>query len=105
MCDDKGFKNYEQLATLAKCILTLSHGNADPEQVNKHLLNIHSPAIGEETITALRLLEDFIVRSGVLLSVVVTKSLIRDCQIYNALYTAQRLEEARQKELVEADAE
>ena len=58
----------------------------------------------EETITALRLQKDFIVRSESLSNVVVTKSLIRDCQNSHALYTMLRLAEAWQKELSAADA-
>ena len=68
------------------------------------MLNIHGPTIREETITALRLQKDFIVRSEGLSNVVVTKSLIRDYQNSHALYTVLRLEEAWQKELAAADA-
>lgn len=106
MCSNEGSKKYQRLSALARCALTLSHGNADPERgfsVNKHLLNIHGSAVGEQTIHALRLVKDFIVRSEGFSNVVVTKSLIRDCQNSHALYTAQRLEEDRQRELVAND--
>ena len=56
--DDAGqykFK-FKHLASLANCVLSLSHGNAAPERgfsLNKKLLDIHGTTIQDETITAL----------------------------------------------------
>ena len=49
---------YTQLFTLAKCILSLSHGNTVPENVfsiNRKLIEVHATALSEETIETPRI--------------------------------------------------
>lgn len=55
---DDGQPKYTQLFALAKCILSLSHGNAVPEKgfsINRKLIEIHGSSINEETIEAQRI--------------------------------------------------
>ena len=49
-------KKYSCLWTLVKCLLSLSHGNADPERgfsLNKFVLNVHGSSLSNDTIEAL----------------------------------------------------
>ena len=50
--DETGKKKYSNLWILVKCIMLISHGNADPERgfsINKHMLAIHGTSLGEQT--------------------------------------------------------
>ena len=54
--DDAGQYKFKHLASLANCVLSLSHRNAAPERgfsLNKKLLDIHGTTIQDKTITAL----------------------------------------------------
>ena len=58
ICDDGEQYKFKHLASLANCVLSLSHGNAAPERnflLNKKLLNIHGTSIQYKTITDLRI--------------------------------------------------
>ena len=58
ICDDGEQYKFKHLASLANCVLSLSHGNAAPERnflLNKKLLNIHGTSIQYKTVTALRI--------------------------------------------------
>ena len=97
--DDKGKKKLPTLVALANCVLTLSYGNADPEQgfsINKHLLKIHGSMTSESTVEALRLVKDFIIRKGGIEKVSISKTLIKNGQNSHALYRAKLAEENRQ---------
>ena len=77
---------YLKLTALAKCVLSIPHGNSDPERgffVNKTLLNVHRASTGEETIETVRFVKDFIIRNGGLANIQVTRSMIRSSR--NAL--------------------
>lgn len=55
--DEDGRPKYPQLFALAKCVMTVSHGNSIPERgfsINRNLLESHGSTIGEDTIEALR---------------------------------------------------
>ena len=55
---DDGQPKYTQLFALAKCILSLSHGNAVPEKgfsINRKLVEVHGTALSKETIEAQRI--------------------------------------------------
>ena len=55
---DDGQPKCTQLLALAKCILSLSHGNPVPEKgfsINQKLIDLHSAALSEETIEAQRI--------------------------------------------------
>ena len=63
MLDECVEKRYFHLCSLAKCLLTLSHGNADPERglsLTKKVLDIHGTSLSEETIVTIRMVKDFI---------------------------------------------
>ena len=56
MCDDAGQYKFKHFPSLAKCVLSMSHGNAAPEHcflLNKKRLDIHGTSIQDETITVL----------------------------------------------------
>ena len=76
--DKCGKKKYSTLWSLVKCLLSLSHGNADPERgfSLRFLLQVHGNAIQEETIEAVRLVKDFILYSGGTNNVQITKEMI-----------------------------
>ena len=88
---------------LVKCVLVLSHGNADPERgfsINKHLIDIHGCNIGEETIEAIRLVKDHIIKSGGLEYVSITKTMLNMCGNASSKYKEylQVKEQLAQKE-------
>ena len=88
---------------LVKCVLVLSHGNADPERgfsINKHLIDIHGCNIGEETIEAIRLVKDHIIKSGGLEYVSITKKMLNMCGNASSKYKEylQVKEQLAQKE-------
>ena len=59
--NENGKPKYPQLFSLAKSILSLSHGNVVPERgfsINKYMLSIHGNSIQGDTITSLRLVKD-----------------------------------------------
>ena len=44
-CNENGSRKYEKLWILVKCVMLISHGNADPERefsINKHILKMDS---------------------------------------------------------------
>ena len=87
--DDNGKKKFPQLWTLVKCVMLVSHGNADPERgfsINKHMLQIHGNSLGEETIVAIRLVKDHIVHCGGLSNVLLTDSLLDSCRAARSRY-------------------
>ena len=56
--DDEGALKYLQLHMLARCILSLSHGNAVPERgfsINGKILDAHGYSVSEESVIALRI--------------------------------------------------
>ena len=62
-----GKSKYNILFNFVMCVLSLSHGNSDPERgfsVNKFLLDTHGNSISEVTIECIRLLKDFLIRKG-----------------------------------------
>ena len=70
---------FSNLSKLAHCVLVIPHGNAEPERgfsINKHVLNIHGNSLKEDTIVALRLVKDCLIRAGGVEKFVVTKELI-----------------------------
>ena len=104
--DENGSLKYNNLWALAKCIMLLSHGNADPERgfsINKHLLSIHGHSIGEDTIQAIRLTKDYIIKCGGLEKVPITKKLLRSCKEARSKYEKD-LNEKQQLALKEAEA-
>ena len=99
-------RKFPKLTSLMNCLLTLSHGNADPERsfsVNEHHLNIHGSFTSEETIEALRFVKDCLNRKGGVENIKVSKGLIKVCQNAHSLYR-QELAEKRKQELEAKEA-
>ena len=67
LVDGFGTKKYPQLPKLAQCVLSLSRGNSTPERefsVNKRPLDVHDYSTYKETIIALRMIKDELLRVG-----------------------------------------
>ena len=67
LVDGFGTKKYPQLPKLAQCVLSLSRGNSTLERefsVNKRLLDVHDYSTYKETIIALRMIKDELLRVG-----------------------------------------
>ena len=73
---------YNTIAKLCHCVLLLSHGNADPERgfsLNKNVLAVHSFSIKEETLDAIRMVEDFIIRNNGVINIEISKEHCKVC--------------------------
>ena len=95
--DETGKKKYSNLWILVKCIMLISHGNADPERgfsINKHMLAIHGTSLGEQTIVAIRLIKDYVVQCGGIGKVPLSDKLLQSCKLARSRYGAD-LEEKR----------
>ena len=104
--DENGKKKYSDLWVLVKCVMLISHGNADPERgfsINKHMLNIHGYSLGEDTIVAIRMIKDYIIKCGGSEKVPVSNALLKSCKQARNRYHAD-LEEKRQLALKEEGA-
>ena len=111
-----GLLKFTKLCTFALlCVFVLPHGNAEPGRgfsINKHLLEIHGPSMKEDTIVALRLVKDCLIRVGGIKNFDVTRDLIKCCrearQKYDNYLKAEKekaeLEEKRKKEAAAAAA-
>lgn len=105
MRDCEGKLKYENLWLLIRCILSLPHGNAEPERgfsINKSILSIHGFAIKEETLEAIRLVKDFILEKDGVRNMTVSKGMIKSCENARSRYEAYLQEQRKQKELEEA---
>ena len=84
----------------------ISHGNSVPERgfsINKHLLSLHGSSIKDETIVALRIVQDYILSVGSITKVSVSKQLLSSVKSARQHYVSdlaakRRLEEAKQSE-------
>ena len=64
---------------LAQCVLSLHHGNNTPGRgfsVNKLLLAVHGCSTYEDTIIALRMVKDELLRVGSILEFPITRELL-----------------------------
>ena len=91
--NENGSRKYDKLWTLVKCVMLISHGNADPERefsINKHILSIHGPTTGEHTIESIRLVKEFVMKFGGSEKVPVTKWLLQSCKQAYSKYEKDR---------------
>ena len=68
---------------MARCILSLPNGNADPERgfsINKSVLQIHGTSLEEDTIVALQLVKDYIVLNNGVDKIDIEESHIASCR-------------------------
>jgi len=92
------------LTAVMKCILSMFHGNSAPESgfsINKHILDIHGHSLKEDTIEAIRVVKDAILRYPSLLDIPITKEMIKNVKASRQRYQAD-LEVKRQ--LLEKEA-
>ena len=111
LLDSSGKRMFFHLSVLAKTLLLLTHGNADPERgfsLNKNLLAIHGTTINEDTIVAIRMVKDFISHKGGTLNVEINKEMIASSRFawsrYNIYLENKREEERIKKKLEEEQA-
>ena len=65
--DCEGNMKYNTIAKLSLCVLLLPHDNADPERgfsLKKNVLAVHGFSIKEETLEAIRMVKNFIIRNN-----------------------------------------
>ena len=80
---------YNTIAKLSLCVLLLPHGNADPERgfsLNKNVLAVHGFSIKEETLEAIRMVKDFIIRNNGVMNIEISKDLIEHCKVSHTRY-------------------
>ena len=103
--NEEGKVKYNKLFVLAKCVLTLSHGNADPERgfsINKYLLDIHDSSTGEDTLEALLMIKDYLIVHGAVKNIVVDRKLIKSCSLAYSKYEEDLKQKKEQNEKEEA---
>lgn len=69
----------------------MPHGNADPERgfsINKRILDIHGSSLKEETLEAIRLVKDFLIKCGDIENVNIDLGLLKSCKNARAHYQA-----------------
>ena len=67
----------------------LPHSNADPERgfsLNKNLFAVHDFSIKEETLEAIRMVKDFIIRNDGVMNIEISKDLIEHCKVSRTGY-------------------
>lgn len=108
---EDGSVKYVQLGALMKVVLCLSHGNAVPERgfsINKIMLDAHGYTLDNDTIAALRLVKDAILRFGGIDKFPVTRKLIKSSfsshEKYQQYLSAKRIEK-EQNEALQAEQE
>lgn len=118
LTDVAGDRKYKHVEVVVKSALSLSHGNAAPERgfsVNNSLLSKERLALGEETISAARVVKEAVKLFGSVTGVPVTKSLIACSRKAHAEYVLQlekektaqkmKIEEQRKQELMKKELE
>ena len=91
-------ERFPQLAALVKSILTLSHGNAGPEQgfsINKALIDSHGTSLSEDMIIALRRVKHRILQVGGILNFPITRPLLESVKSSRSRY----VQELKEKEV------
>ena len=95
-----GKSKYNILFNFVMCVLSLSHGNSDPERgfsINKFLLDTHGNSISEVTIECIRLLKDFLIRKGGLENVDINKQMMKSCKSSHERYQLDLAAKRKQK--------
>ena len=91
ICDEvTGKPKYPKLSKLAFCILVLPHGNAELEcgySINKLMLGIHGTSLDDDTIIALRLVKDQLLKCNDIMNFKTTQDLLKSVQQSNQRYT------------------
>ena len=112
LLDENGKAKYPDLWQLVKCIMLVSHGNADPERgfsINKHMLKIHGFSLAEDTLVAVRFVKDYVIKCSGSEKVILTKGLMNSCMKarnrYGIYQDEQKELKRKEEEANEAAAE
>ena len=100
MKDDDGRLLFPQLTAFVKAFLTLSHGNAGPEQgfsINKAILDAHGTRLGEDTIIALRRVKHRLIQVGGVAKFQITRPLIDSVKLSRKRYEEEQKALAEKK--------
>lgn len=106
LTDRTGDKKYVNIALVAKCALSLSHGNAAPERgfsVNNSLLSKERLSLGERTICAERIVKEAVRIFGSVASIPITRTLIAASRMAHAEYALQQEKEKKDKKAKEEE--
>ena len=91
--DAAGRYQFPQLTPFVKSILTLSHGNAGPEQgfsINKSLLDVHGARLSEDMIVALRTVKHRLIQVGGLAKFEINRPLLESVKLSRSKYEEQK---------------
>ena len=75
---------YNTIAKLSLCALLLPHGNSNPERgfsLNKNVHAVHGFSTKQETLGAIRMVKDFIIRNNGVINIEISKDLIEHCKV------------------------
>ena len=100
MKDDDGRLIFPQLTPFVKAFLTLSHGNAGPEQgfsINKAILDVHGTNLGEDNIIALRRVKHRLLQVGGVTKFEITRPLINSVKLCRQRYDDEQKALAEKK--------
>ena len=101
MKDDNGRLLFPQLTPFVKACLTLSHGNAGPEQgfsINKAILDAHGTRLGEDNIIALRRIKHRLLQVGDVTNFEITRPILESVKLSRKRYEEQKaLSEKKQE--------
>ena len=110
-----GALKYLKLSKLAlHCLLVLPHGNSDLERcfsINKNILKVHGYSTKEDTLIALRFINDVLIFKGGHLKIDLSRDLFTSCRGARssdvAFLEAQKLEQEieRKQKIDEAERE
>ena len=93
MKDDNGRLLFPQLTPFVKACLTLSHGNAGPEQgfsINKAILDAHGTRLGEDNIIALRRIKHRLLQVGDVTNFEITRPLLESVKLSRKRYEEEQ---------------
>ena len=108
LVDEEGKPKYPNLCKFSRCILTLSHGNADPERgfsITKQQLQVHGDNLGEDMLVAIRTIKDYLIQIGGISKVEVTVDLIARCENSYSQYLKRQEEIKALNKAMTAEAE
>ena len=92
------------LCKLAKTLMVVSHGNADPERgfsLNKNILTDNRSSLSQSSIVGLRTVKDFLIAAGGIENVKITRSMIHHHQQAAKKYREEMESEKKKLEEVE----
>ena len=100
MLNEDGKPKCDQLFSLAKAVLSISHGNVVPERgfsINKYMLSVHGNAIQEDTLVSLRLIKDQLCLDVGLSKFKVTTELLKSARYQQYLQIKRDLKEKEER--------